>query len=76
MTWNRSVRTLCLFLGGLVVAAGVGTVYRAFISRWEGDVRANLVAATMSGIAFFVVSNLTLHWLERREHPAPGRPRD
>jgi hypothetical protein len=59
-----------------MVAVAAGTTYRAFIARWEGDVRATLIAATLSGIAFFVVGNLTLRWLERREELARGRSQD
>ena len=76
MTWNRPVRTVCLFLVAVAVAAGVGTAYRAFIAGWEGDVRAPLISAAMAGIAIFVVSMLTLNWLERREDLARKRPRE
>jgi hypothetical protein len=53
-------------LGGMF-ALGTGVVYRAFIDRWEGDPRAPLIAASMAGIAFFVLSLFTLSWAERRE---------
>jgi predicted exporter len=76
MTWNRPVRTLCLFLVGVIVAVGVGLAYRAFISHWEGDVRATLISATMSGIAIFAVSNLALYWMDRREHLTQRPPQD
>jgi hypothetical protein len=76
MTRNSLVRTLCLLLVGVIVAVRAGTAYRAFIARWEGDVRATLLSATLAGITFFVVGNLTLHWLERREELARGRSQD
>ncbi len=52
---------------GAFVVVGTGLVYRAFIDRWEGEVRAPLIAAAMAGIAFFVSTLLVLSWEERRE---------
>ena len=67
MTWRTPGRVLGASAVGALVAVGTGLVYRAFIDRWEGDVRAPLIAAAMAGIAFFVFTLVTLSWVERRE---------
>ena len=61
-------RVLGLSVLGAFVVVGTGLVYRAFVDRWEGDVRAPLIAAAMAGVAFFVVTLITLSWVERREN--------
>jgi hypothetical protein len=61
-------RVLRLSVLGAFVVVGTGLVYRAFVDRWEGDVRAPLIAAAMAGVSFFVVTLITLSWVERREH--------
>jgi hypothetical protein len=67
MTRRAWGRVLGVSAVAALVAAGTGLVYHAFIDRWEGDVRAPLVAAAMAGIAFFVFTLVTLSWVERRE---------
>jgi hypothetical protein len=68
-TWGR-------ILGLCVVVVGTGLVYRAFIDRWEGDVRAPLIAAGMAGIAYFVLILLIGSWIERRENLKRREPRN
>jgi hypothetical protein len=67
MTWRTRRRVLGSSVIGALVALGTGLVYRAFVDRWEGDVRAPLIAAATAGIAFFVLTLITLSWVERRE---------
>jgi hypothetical protein len=67
MTRTTRGRVLGLSVLGAFVVVGTGLVYRAFVDRWEGDVRAPLIAAAMAGIAFFVLTLITLSWVERRE---------
>jgi len=67
MTRRTRGRVLGLSVVGAFVVVGTGLVYRAFVDRWEGDVRAPLIAAAMAGIAFFVSTVFTLSWVERRE---------
>jgi hypothetical protein len=67
MTRSKRGRNLGLSVLGAFVVVGTGLAYRALVDRWEGDVRAPLIAAAMAGIAFFVVTVFTLSWAERRE---------
>jgi hypothetical protein len=76
MTRRKWGRDLGLSVLGAFVVVGTGTVYRAFIDRWEGDLRAPLIAAAMSGIAFFVLTLFTLSWLERREDANRREPQN
>jgi len=66
MTRREKVRNVILLVLGAFIVVGTGLVYRAFIDRWEGDVRAPLVAAAMAGITYFVLTLFTLSWVERR----------
>ena len=68
MMWRKWRRDLGLSVLGAFVIVGTGLVYRAFVDRWEGDVRAPLIAAAMAGIAFFVLTVITLSWVERRQN--------
>jgi len=61
---------------GAFVVVGTGLAYRAFIDRWEGDVRAPLIAAAMAGVAFFVLTLFTLSWVERREESSKREPQN
>jgi hypothetical protein len=74
MTRSKRGRNLGLSVLGAFVVVGTGLVYRAFVDRWEGDVRAPLIAAAMAGIAFFVLTVFTLSWAERREHLKTREP--
>ena len=76
MTRRKWRRYLGLSVLGAFVVVGTGTLYRAFIDRWEGDLRAPLIAAAMAGIAFFVSTLLTLSWVERREDAKKPKPQD
>jgi len=71
--WRRDLG-LCVL--GAFVVVGTGTVYRAFIDRWEGDLRAPLIAAGMAGVAFFVSTLIALSWAERRERSNRREPQD
>jgi hypothetical protein len=64
--WTRG-RVLGVSVLGAFIVVATGLVYRAFIDRWEGDVRAPLIAAAMAGVTYFVCSLLTLSWVERRQ---------
>jgi hypothetical protein len=61
--WARLIWTLVF---GAIVAGATGLAYRAFFDRWEGDARAPLVAATVAGIVFVVITLVTLAWVDRR----------
>jgi len=76
MTRREKVRNVILFVLGAFIVVGTGLVYRAFIDRWEGDVRAPLVAAAMAGITYFVLTLLTLSWVERRQDSNKREPQD
>ena len=76
MTLRKWRRDLGLSVLGAFVVVATGKVYRAFIDRWEGDLRAPLIAAAMSGIAFFVSALLALSWAERREDLKRRKPQD
>jgi len=76
MMRRKRGRDLGLFALGVFVVVGTGTVYRAFVDRWEGDLRAPLIAAAMAGIAFFVSTLLALSWVERREDSNRREPQD
>jgi hypothetical protein len=69
-------RALGLTVIGAFIVVGTGLVYRAFIDRWEGDVRAPLVAAGMAGITYFVLTLVTLSWVERRQDLNRREPQD
>ena len=74
MTRRKWRRYLGLSVLGAFVVVGTGTLYRAFIDRWEGDLRAPLIAAAMAGIAFFVLTLLTLSWVDAEKtqrNPSP-----
>ncbi len=62
-------------IGAFIVVA-TGLVYRAFIDRWEGDVRAPLIAAGMAGITYFVLTLFSLSWVERRQASNSREPQD
>jgi len=76
MTRREKVRNVILFVLGAFIVVGTGLVYRAFIDRWEGDVRAPLVAAAMAGITYFVLTLFTLSWVERRQDSNKREPQD
>ncbi len=76
MTRRKWGRDPGLFVLGAFVVVGTGTVYRAFTDRWEGDVRAPLIAAGMAGIAYLVSTLLALSWVERREDPNKIKTQD
>jgi hypothetical protein len=76
MTRRTRRRVLGSSVIGALVAVGTGLVYRAFVDRWEGDVRAPLIAALMAGIAFFVLTLITLSWVERRENANRREPQN
>ena len=59
-----------------MVVAGTGLVYRAFIDRWEGDVKAPVIAAGMAGITYFVLIVIIGSWIERRENLNKREPRN
>ena len=69
-------RVLGLCVAGAFVVVGTGLAYRAFVDRWEGDVRAPLIAAAMAGVAFFVLTLFTLSWVERREESNKREPQN
>jgi hypothetical protein len=69
-------RILGLCVLGAIVVVGTGFAYRAIVDRWEGDVRAPLIAAAMAGVAFFVLTLFTLSWAERREHSNAREPKN
>jgi len=69
-------RVLGLSVIGAFIVVGTGLVYRAFIDRWEGDVRAPLVAAAMAGITYFVLTLFALSWVERRQDSNRREPQD
>jgi hypothetical protein len=74
MTRRARGKVLGLSVLGAFVVVETGFVYRAFVDRWEGDVRAPLIAAAMAGIAFFVLALFTLSWVERREYANRREP--
>jgi hypothetical protein len=76
MTRRTRRRVLGSSVIGALVAVGTGLVYRSIVDRWEGDVRAPLIAAAMAGIAFFVLTLITLSWVERREDSARREPQN
>jgi len=76
MTRREKVRNVILFVLGAFIVVGTGLVYRAFIDRWEGDVRAPLVAAAMAGITYFVLTLFALSWVERRQDSNRREPQD
>jgi hypothetical protein len=69
-------RVLGLYVLGAFVVVGTGVAYRVFVDRWEGDVRAPLIAAAMAGVAFFVLTLFTLSWADRREHSNTREPKN
>ena len=76
MTRRTRGRVLSLSVIGAFVVVGTGLVYRAFVDRWEGDLRAPLIAAAMAGIAYFVLTLFTLSWVERREDSNRREPQN
>jgi hypothetical protein len=76
MTRSKRGRILGLSVLCALVVVWTGLAYRAFVDRWEGDVRAPLIAAAMAGIAFFVLTLFTLSWAERREHSKTREPQN
>ena len=51
-----ALRILLVALLDLVVVSATGAAYRHFIDRWEGSLRAPLIAASMAGMLFIIVA--------------------
>ena len=64
---RKRARIVVLFIIGVLLAAGTGMAYRAFMAPWRGDVREPLISALFVGVAYFVVTLLWLRRSERRE---------
>lgn len=64
---RKRARIVVLSIIGVLLAAGTGMAYRAFMAPWRGDVREPLISALFVGVAYFVVTLLWLRRTERRE---------
>jgi hypothetical protein len=64
---RKRARIIVLSIIGVLLAAGTGMAYRAFMAPWRGDVREPLISALFVGVVYFVVSLLWLRRMDRRE---------
>ncbi len=59
---------------GLLIVWGAGSAYRAYLDRWQGDLRAPLIAGSIAGIVFIIAGGLIIR---RADRPGGGaRTRD
>jgi hypothetical protein len=65
MRRERSARFVVVLVLALLLVAGIIAADRAIMGRL-GVARGTLVAAVLTGFVFFVVSVLSLEWMERR----------